>query len=47
MFEPIDEPESVGPPDTRWLYAAADRIAAGDDESIVMANFGYERRETT
>lgn len=24
-----------------WLYAAADRIAAGDDEALVMADFGY------
>ena len=30
-----------------WLYAAADRIAAGDDEAVVMADFGYERKEPT
>lgn len=30
-----------------WLYAAADRIVAGDDEAKVMADFGYERKEPT
>ena len=29
-----------------WLYAAADRIAAGDDEVLVMADFGYDRKGT-
>lgn len=28
-----------------WLYAAADRIAAGDDEDKIMADYGYERKE--
>ena len=29
-----------------WLYAAADRIAAGEDEVVVMADYGFERKET-
>ena len=29
-----------------WLYAAAERIAAGDDEAVVMADFGYGRAWT-
>ena len=31
---------------THWMYAAAERIAAGQDEAEVLADYGYERKET-
>ena len=29
-----------------WLYAAAGRIAAGENERAVLADYGYERAES-